>query len=1848
MTTRSFFLFNLIFLFASVSCIRNYKPRLSQSLEGKVVPISRILDLKCVLKTGEKLDREVYRSDAQNFYLETHKGNKNYHPIKEGTIVYDGFDSNGNAEKGSINNFGYVSIESVEDKTDSQEEESEFLSRINCFNLISPQDNPLFIGRSHYNYNVRFQVIGNYVRVFIVAPAKDIPYQALSYSLKLNNDLYAMPIGGYDVKLGYIEEIVNSDWEATNVLILRGVPVKNKKDYTTNASSLGIVSSYPNKEDGTPVQHAEISGEFKPFETLLTSGRKQDVYPKSLFLGEWYYSQVAVKTNIAQRQFSLTGGANGYDNQLKEVSRVRIVLKDNFLVGYNSDIESINSDDVVSTNRDRWVFKIPIEHLDYWANSSGKDLNAGLNEVENNTQSIHKRPFIKVNFNKTDSPVFEYYKMSSRSLRMDKITFSENYLGFTLKDDVYQNTMRFSLLRVKKNPNYKPIYMTQEMYELFPAFANKKRFDRIERRIWSDNYQKSEPIQLFDLSKPIVYHFSNLSSTKESLRDIGRETINVWNQAFKKAGVSCPARGCIILDETKDVDLGDLRYNIFNLLNPDDIGAFGYLGYGPSLSDFETGEVISATSNIYLASYGKYLKSIVYNYIKSKGGLFSSFENNFTPIFQNISNRSFVSQNLRSKILSGFPVKKFFLPDYVVNSWSPEKKSYELGRGFSQGSQAVYGMDVKDGKINYFKSVKDILKTKQDREALFFKYYKIYGEKPPRDMGLDEVYESITHNQTASHECLLREGFVPKGNEAYKIIDKLCTRELEDIIDSNGYFIAKDKSPHQKIDWLIRKSKEQNFQNSISECADKIMPFISLRTAIHEMGHNLSLAHNFKGSVDKENTIPATEYEHKYILSKLNDREARLIKATSSVASSVMDYIGMDSLVLNPGGYDVAFLRLFYGGKLQTREGKMLTFDLSSEEGVHKFKKASKKGLKRYQVCNDYDLFFRGGQDIFCEVFDVGHTAEEIVVNLYQEYIADHFSNYGSGFTPSDRFSSTHVFRFINKTIGIYHQWRYEIAKHLKTDDPVYLTNISQEDYEKQVEELVSNKKNKTLTDLYKARNKIISTYMGLLFDVHDRYCVLKNNNKDGAFELVTFSELHNFLSQDLELNKDVSSCKDISGMLALSGRKFVDEIGLPLWPGRFETNPYPSRRVHYKYDHEGFLLSRLGGFFGLIVDAYSVQNDTLLGVMDEPDVRSLVHTKVLNRILKGVQVQHILPIDAQRATIAKRYFPLFSSEELLWNVTSFPLLARSVNPQDSMKSTQGFLDDFVVLSPISSNSNKYAGAEMLVYNAQRKAGGYLIAGHTEFSQFGTSMVLTSISGKQSSRSKNLIAGFRSNELQRSFVNATDLYDKNFSEGFYKGSFKSRNDHFAKYLKSVKQAMVDLYSNTNVYIPMLASINLFDSLEKTTNDNYSYRLIKYFQAGEVFRHEVQKEFNKECRALKINPCPEFHSITKNDEDDEDYKKLLTALDEIIDDKKSKMTSGDLELLDVIKRDGVVYTEINLIKSFVDNLYKNVTAESLHVTEKDTKDTIDITKYSDVIINLYAIDLFSDYESKTKIKISNLLDILLDHLDEKSKSELKNKMDTLKNNVSLISALKYFSRNRFVQEIFVRNVALYSSDNRFTYDSRTNFEQSSLFSEILSSGLEDVKSVMDIMIVAFTYMDIFPFYFEQRGDGERNKDIQLVTREIMKRPVSEDDENSLYLSDQYEIAINLYSALIANKSINQDLLPPSRDNVSNVMFNSFQEVISSIGFENDLSHLIEGNKDHSKLRHFFDTQTNKELISQYNIIYKSIHPSVFLHNYFGLDVENRIRQLTNHNLLGNSISEWQKVSSKKVSATIDYH
>lgn len=191
-------------------------------------------------------------------------------------------------------------------------------------------------------------------------------------------------------------------------------------------------------------------------------------------------------------------------------------------------------------------------------------------------------------------------------------------------------------------------------------------------------------------------------------------------------------------------------------------------------------------------------------------------------------------------------------------------------------------------------------------------------------------------------------------------------------------------------------------------------------TTLHEMGHTVGLRHNFRGSVDERN-FPAEYFEahnaywdqvealRDQYQTRINNGDAvayeEYVNAVNNLPSthnryastSIMDYTGDWAMWQFPvGSWDRAAILFAYGNKVEVKDDSTGEWtlqdyqdgDFSQDDNYNEDQlAASGRNTRYYMFCSDEKVF----DDAFCTRFDSGVTATEIVRNFIRDAQASYF-----------------------------------------------------------------------------------------------------------------------------------------------------------------------------------------------------------------------------------------------------------------------------------------------------------------------------------------------------------------------------------------------------------------------------------------------------------------------------------------------------------------------------------------------------------------------------------------------------------------------------------------------------------------------------------------------------------------------------------------------------------------------------------------------------------------------------------------------------------------------------------------
>lgn len=390
-------------------------------------------------------------------------------------------------------------------------------------------------------------------------------------------------------------------------------------------------------------------------------------------------------------------------------------------------------------------------------------------------------------------------------------------------------------------------------------------------------------------NKKLTYYLSK-SFNKEKNKELLKATLDatkIINKNFKTANVPFKLE-MIQQDENSNISPGDLRYNMVVLI--DDPLANGLLGYGPSVKNPLTGEIVKAHTNM----YGGVLTSTVRRVYDSAVDL-------------SIKQKKEVTTKIKDIKLSKSAIKQVPLSLISESSFAKEQ-SISKALNFIPNYNSVDDFDMNSYLQNQKKMIVDEKRVYQSLvDSNFF--------------GINELKKLSLKKEASEKGFLLHDEHAPEFFEIGGTVKNIP----EAILNIRG---IKNKNGTLKRWKKLTKSQKDKVKSIIL-----VKSYIS--TFIHEIGHNLGLRHNFSGSFDKENFY--------------TDKEAKSLKMQSAPAySSIMDYAYSNFNELTAfGKYDIAALRFAYAREVQTEKGNFIKVENTYT------KTSDSKSLKQYMFCTD-------------------------------------------------------------------------------------------------------------------------------------------------------------------------------------------------------------------------------------------------------------------------------------------------------------------------------------------------------------------------------------------------------------------------------------------------------------------------------------------------------------------------------------------------------------------------------------------------------------------------------------------------------------------------------------------------------------------------------------------------------------------------------------------------------------------------------------------------------------------------------------------------------------------------------
>ncbi len=430
-------------------------------------------------------------------------------------------------------------------------------------------------------YRIRYQISPTYLKVLKIAKPQHVPMQELPYSETLADGRIAVPLVGYRLRGLYRVENQRSETDKDTHILLE-IP----------------------ETDLARATHFKVDLASRE---IFEAVRKVDVFPSDLFgseeakNNEWYMSVTVVNTQEGRMTSGSDESFVGAEVAIESAARIKMLKTPSGIRGVNLNVDPrVAKIDVLNLDP---ILMIPAEWKDYRAASVGID-KAMKEEVSEDRPWI-QRDYMVVDFEKmaqTGQDVDQIDRKTGKkrpSSRGEKklvdLEIAKNYIAYTLEESEKGVRTKFAFLRAEER-NYQPKVAFFSDMKTFGFFTQIRNFIENYETHREEDYEKNQVIQRFNpnanAEKTIYFHFT--ANSPKQFRSVGEVAVAEWNRAFAEAGT-----GVKVVLGKEDVALGDLRYNKINLIETVSDGT-GLLGYGPSIADPRTGEIISATANIYV------------------------------------------------------------------------------------------------------------------------------------------------------------------------------------------------------------------------------------------------------------------------------------------------------------------------------------------------------------------------------------------------------------------------------------------------------------------------------------------------------------------------------------------------------------------------------------------------------------------------------------------------------------------------------------------------------------------------------------------------------------------------------------------------------------------------------------------------------------------------------------------------------------------------------------------------------------------------------------------------------------------------------------------------------------------------------------------------------------------------------------------------------------------------------------------------------------------------------------------------------------------------------------------------
>lgn len=422
-----------------------------------------------------------------------------------------------------------------------------------------------FKGFSGTTYYILPRFVGGWMVLYRVGPPDSIPYDEHFVAEKIG-DLMAVPLVGYPIdycraiphQTPYREKTTLFEPECTGVSPMAAEYVR---------------MTYTGKK----------KFDYKP---------KHDIYPNDFFEGKWFYVRTVIRTSEAK--VTAVGHQPYEPATLVEFHKTSDALK---LVDASG--EELKEEDKAAS------LLLSVKWKEYELDLDSEERFKTFGEREKAQKKDTTKSYFQILFDR-----LTLFGADKAEKEIKNVFLSDDYFSFNLEVHKVGGTpfvVKHAFKREEENPEYpQKQWFEEDSSKFFPVFfVERKYYKDILEGDSQEEEEKFYRVTRFDpRKKEIKWYFSKQTpQTPETawIRDLGRQGIEFVDREFQEAGKHSDRKIRVTLASDNETrELGDIRYNILNLIVTESAQKTGILGYAPNVSHPVTGEALSATANIWV------------------------------------------------------------------------------------------------------------------------------------------------------------------------------------------------------------------------------------------------------------------------------------------------------------------------------------------------------------------------------------------------------------------------------------------------------------------------------------------------------------------------------------------------------------------------------------------------------------------------------------------------------------------------------------------------------------------------------------------------------------------------------------------------------------------------------------------------------------------------------------------------------------------------------------------------------------------------------------------------------------------------------------------------------------------------------------------------------------------------------------------------------------------------------------------------------------------------------------------------------------------------------------------------